>query len=278
MDKTRETINFFLSENQARYSDLTIYTYKLILKHFFEHCKKEYDEVKKTDVKLWQVSIFNQGAKPRSVRTYLAAVRAYYKYLIEENLVAVNPARGIKLPKNNDLLPRYLEKKDVAILLEHIKNEPRERMVVEMMLDTGTRISELLNIRKSDIKWDSRQIWIRKGKGNKERFVLFTPECCERLKKHLSIYNNDSPFLFSNKRGNHLSRDWATKFFGKLSKALNLKVTSHMLRHTFAVHLTLKGMPLNYLQILMGHDDINSTKIYTKLNGVARKAEYDRCQ
>lgn len=278
MDKTRETINSFLSENQGRYSDLTIYTYQLAINQFFKHCNKEYDEVKKEDIKLWQVSMANQGVKPRSVRTYLAALRSYYKYLFEEGLIVVNPAKGTILPKKDDLLPRYLDLKDVAILLEHTKNEPRERMVVEMLLDTGARLSELLNIKKSDIKWDSRQIWIRKGKGNKERFVLFTPECSERLKKYISIYDNKSPFIFSNKRGNHLSRDWATKFFGMLSKALNIKVTSHMLRHTFAVHLTLKGMPLNYLQTLMGHDNINSTKIYTKLNSAARKAEYDRHQ
>jgi len=142
------------------------------------------------------------------------------------------------------------------------------------------RISELLNIKLDDIKWDTHQIWIRKGKGNKERFVLFTSECAARLKLYLATRTIESPYLFANRLGNHLSRSWAEKRFEVYTKGLTIehKITPHTLRHTFAAHLAEKDMPQSHIQELLGHVNINTTRIYTRLNTSARKKQYDNYQ
>lgn len=185
---------------------------------------------------------------------------------------------NIGTPKKDDELPYYLTKKQLALLQELTKGKLRERAIIETLYATGVRISELLNIKLEDIKWDSRQIWIRKGKGNKERFVLFTHECAERLRAYLDSRKDDSDYLFTNGRGKPLSRVTVQMKFKEFSKELKFKVSPHTMRHTFAAHLAEKGMDFSYIQELMGHANINSTRIYTRLMNQARKKKYDQYQ
>jgi len=177
-------------------------------------------------------------------------------------------------------LPVYLNQYELAKLMEEAKGFPRERAIIETLYATGVRVSELLNIREVDIKWETKLIWIRKGKGCKERYVLFTTECAERLKAYLATRNEESPYLFCNKRGKHLSQTWVQTVLKSYAHNANLvsKVTPHTLRHTFAAHLAEKDMPHCYIQELLGHADINTTRIYTKLSAAARKKRYDRYQ
>jgi transglutaminase-like putative cysteine protease len=139
--------------------------------------------------------------------------------------------------------PVYLDKTALARLMELSKNNLRERLMIEMLFCTGVRISELLNIKLGDIKWDARQIWIRKGKGNKERYVLFTTECRERIKEYLKKRKLENDYLFASRRGGHLSRVWAEMVFRKYSKLLDLgyDVTPHTMRHTFGAYLAMGG-------------------------------------
>ena len=136
----------------------------------------------------------------------------------------------------------------------------------------------MLNIHLEDIKWDQRQIWVRKGKGNKERFVLFTHECEQRLLKYLEQRKTPSLYLFCNDRGSPLSRVTIQHYFREYSKLLGFKVSPHTLRHSFAAHLVMKDMPQSHIQELMGHVNINSTQVYTRLEEKARKQMYDRYQ
>lgn len=278
MKTNSEVKDCFLRENQAKFSKGTVRIYKSIINEFFRICNKGYSEISRADIRAWNAALNNKGQETSTIRLKLCCIKSLFKYLIDEDLVKINPIKGIKLPKRNDSIPRYLNKKELAKLTEQVKKSIQMRMVVELLYVTGVRISELLNMQKGDIKWDSRQIWIRKGKGNKERFVLFTPECAERLKVYLNTNSNDTPYIFPNRSGKPLRPKWAQKFFRDCSSNLGFKVTPHMLRHTFAVHLAEKGMPQTYLQELLGHDDINSTKIYTKLYNEARKQKYDSYQ
>ncbi|MCQ6266857.1 tyrosine-type recombinase/integrase [Fictibacillus sp. WQ 8-8] len=150
--------------------------------------------------------------------------------------------------------------------------------MVETLYSTGVRVSELINITLEEIKWETRQIWIRKGKGNKERFVLFTHECYERIKAYLSDRETDSKYLFTNRQGGRLSRVFIEYQFRQFSDALGFRITPHTMRHTFAAHLAEKNMPQSYIQELLGHANINSTRIYTRLMESARKKQYDKYQ
>ncbi|KJS15382.1 MAG: integrase [Peptococcaceae bacterium BRH_c4b] len=280
MKKTHEVIEYFFKDNAARFAKETILKYKQSLRQFFSFCQKEFDEVKTADIRAWLSALDEAGQKPRTLNTRLVALRSFYQYCLEENFIQKKPTLNIDLPKKEEPLPVYLEKNEMAQLMEAAKDHPRERVLLETLYATGVRARELLNIQLSDIKWDTRQIWIRKGKGNKDRFVLFTTECAERLKEYLANRNIESPYLFANRRGKHLSRAWLQKIFCRYAAELDLgrKFTPHIMRHTFASHLAEKDMPQSYIQELLGHVNINSTRIYTRLNAKARKTQYDSFQ
>lgn len=268
----------FFNDNQARFSSETVRGYKIALKQFFLFCEKNYDVVKPTDVRVWLASMEEKGLKPNSIHLKLAALKSFYQYCMEENRLIKNPTLTVHTPQKDDSLPYYLSKREVALLQELTRHDLRDRAIVETLYATGVRINELLNIKLDDVKWETRQIWIRKGKGNKERFVLFTHECAERLKSYLQHRNKDSLYLFSNERGGFLSRVFVQKQFQEYSKILEFKVKPHTMRHTFAAHLAEKNMPQSYIQELLGHVNINSTRIYTRIMEHARKKQYDRYQ
>jgi site-specific recombinase XerD len=273
-----EVQQMFLDDNKARFSSETIRSYKMALNQFFSFCEKNFNEVKATDIRAWMSSMEEKNLKPRSIHLKLSAIKSFYQYCMEENKIKKNPTATVQTPKKDDSLPYYLSRRQVALLQEHTKNNLRDRAIVDTLYTTGVRISELLQIRLEDIKWETRQIWIRKGKGNKERFVLFTHDCAQRLKTYLDHRKYNNEYLFANNRGGHLSRIFVEKKFQEFSEVLGFKVVPHTMRHTFAAHLAEKNMPQSNIQELLGHANINSTRIYTRLMEHARKKQYDRYQ
>lgn len=275
---SQEVVESFFNDHRTRFSSETTRSYRISITQFFSFSDKAYDAVKATDVRGWLAFLEEEGLKPRTIHLKLTAIKSFYKYCMEENLLKKNPTLTVYTPKIDDSLPYYLSKRQVALLQEHTRNNPRDRAIVETLYATGVRVSELLQIKLEDIKWETRQIWIRKGKGNKERFVLFTHECAERLKTYLNYRKEESDYLFCNRHGNHLSRAFVEREFQEYAKALGFRVVPHTMRHTFAAHLAEKNMPQSYIQELLGHVNINSTRIYTRLMEHARKNQYDRYQ
>lgn len=271
----QKVIESFFYDHQARFSLETIRSYEISLSQFFNFCVKEYDSVKATDVRAFLASLEEKGLKQRSIKLKLAAIKSFYQYCMEENLLKKNPTLSVSTPKLDDSLPKYLSSRQVAILREHTRKDLRDRALVETLYATGLRISELLNIKREDIKWESRQIWIRYGKGKKVRFVLFTNECELRLNSYLDTRGVQSEYLFCNKKGGRLSRVFVEKKFQEFSDELGFKIVPHMMRHTFATHLTEKNMDFSYIQELLGHININSTRMYTRLKDDERKGQYD---
>ncbi|CAM4025409.1 site-specific tyrosine recombinase/integron integrase [Lederbergia lenta] len=265
----------FFDDHHSRFSKETIRSYRLSLKQFFSFCRKNYNEVKATDIRAWLASMEEKGLKKRTIHIKLSGLKSFYQYCMEENLLKKNPMLTVKTPKKDDVLPYYLSRRQLAQLQELTRNDYQFRPIIETLYSTGVRVSELLQIKLEDIKWDTRQIWIRKGKGTKERFVLFSHDCAERLKMYLKKRETNSMFLFANRRGGPLHREYIQKNFRNFSTSLGFKVTPHTLRHTFAAHLAEKNMPQSFIQDLLGHVDINSTRIYTRLMDHARQKQYD---
>ena len=278
MKINQEALQDFFLDNQNLFSPETIRSYRLSLRQFFSSCPKDLTEVKAKDIRKWLEELNNAELKATSIQIKLAAVKSFYEYCTEENLIHKNPTVTVKTPQKEDSLPYYLTRRQLALLRELTKTSLRDRAIVETLYATGVRISELLQIRLEDIKWDTRQILIRKGKGNRARPVLFTYECAERLKIYLERQNVNSQFLFPNSKGQPISRQLVQKLFRGYSDVLGFKVTPHTLRHTFASHLAEKGMDFTSIQELLGHANINSTRIYTRLMNNERKKLYDQYQ
>jgi len=278
--RTQDIVKQFLNDNDMRLTESTRKGYGHALREFFATCSVGYDEVKAKDIRGWMAKLDERHLKLGTIQTIIVAVKSFYRYCMEENLILKNPCVNIRSPKRNDWLPVYLDKEAFTKLREISKNELRERAMIETLYATGVRISELLNIRLEDIEWGTRKIWIHKGKGNKERFVLYTGDCEAWMKEYLAKRKLESPYLFINRWGRPLNRNRVSVLFQKYSQTLNLeiKITPHTLRHTFAAHLAEKGMPQSYIQELLGHVDINTTEIYSRLNVLARKKQYDQYQ
>lgn len=274
----QEVLQAFFRDNHNQFSAETIRSYQIALSQFFSLCQKNYEDVKVHDIRKWLEEMNDRGLKPRSIQLKLSALKSFYQYCMEENRINKNPTQRVKTPQKEDSLPYYLTKRQFALLQELTKDNPRDRAIVEVLFATGVRLSELLAIRLEDIKWDTRQIWIREGKGNKERFVLFSHACEVRLESYLEMRKVSSDYLFSNAKGRPISRHLVQMKFRQYSETLGFKVTPHTLRHTFAAYLAEKGMEFSYIQDLLGHANINSTRIYTRLMNNARKKQYDQYQ
>lgn len=116
----------FFQDHQARFSSETIRGYKIALNQFFTFCGKDYDSVKSTDIRSWLASMEEKGLKPRSIKLKIAALKSFYRYCLEENLLIKNPTLTVYTPKIDDALPYYLSKREVALLQELTKNNLRD--------------------------------------------------------------------------------------------------------------------------------------------------------
>lgn len=170
----------------------------------------------------------------------------------------------------------YLDFEQLTQLRKLVEGNVTERVIIELLYATGVRLGELVSIQKEDIIWSERIIHIRKGKGKKERIVLFTKGCEVWMKAYLESRFDQLPYLLVNKRGKRVfCRRTIQRNFTVYSEQLEVRLTPHTLRHTFAAHLAIKGMAIPYIQALMGHDDPNQTHQYARLFAHARKLKYD---
>jgi len=275
MQETFDMIKKFLEDNKLRLAEGTLKNYGYTLNSFFVYMQKDYKTIKTKDVREWIAKLMNDGLKAISIEYKLACLKSFYSYLLDEELISKNPVAKLALPRKGNALPYYLEEEQLQKLRELVKDDPLERAIVETMYVTGVRASELIEIKLSDINWETRKIDIN-GKGEKERTVLFTNECELRIKKYLNNRCDNSPYLFLGKKGKPMDRFLLNYYYKKFSKKLGFKVTPNTMRHTFAAHLAIKGMPLQYIQTLLGHDNPETTRIYAKLFAHVRKKIYDR--
>ncbi len=135
---------------------------------------------------------------------------------------------------------------------------------MEALYATGARASELISIRREDVNWEDRFIRIRKGKGKRERLVFFSSECGERLKAYLATREDEKSSLFLYSNGRPLRYHNIKIYFRKCQDSLGFMVTAHRIRHTLAVELASKGMDINEIRALLGHENLKYAKTYAQ--------------
>lgn len=222
--------------------------------------------------------IAKSGVKERSQARTISAIRSFYKYLLIEREVTDNPAQMLDLPKLGLYLPDVLSKEELENLISAIdlsKDEgTRNKAIIETMYSCGLRVSELINLKISDIYKEENFIRVS-GKGNKERLVPIS----NLALKYIQIYKNTSrnklkiekrneDILFLNRRGAPLSRVMVFYIIKNLAVVANIqkKISPHTLRHSFATHLIEGGANLRAVQMMLGHESITTTEIYTHLD------------
>jgi len=229
--KTRTIILKYLKDNHHRLRQHTQEGYIVVFNQFFKYCNIDYNQVTTQTIRAWLTSLDEKGIKKLTLRLKIITLRTFYQYCIEEGLMTENPVTNIRLPKHIDhpYAVRYIEKSTYLQLMELTNRMPFEQAILATLYATGVRLNELLNIRLADINWDERKIVIRQGKGSKDRTVLFTAECAERLKAYLITL--ESPYLFSLRGNEAPTQQWVRLKFKGYTEALDVErpITPHNL-------------------------------------------------
>lgn len=216
--------------------------------------------------------------KSSSQSRTISGIRSFYDYLMFEKLIDFNPLINIESPKQQRNLPSTLSENEINILIKNIdmkKNESERNIaIIETLYGCGLRVSELINLKISDLFFNEDFIKVT-GKGNKQRLVpicainiSYINKYMENSRKKLKINPLHSDILFLNRRGNSISRAMIFTIIKNLSKesGFNKKISPHTFRHSFATHLLENGADLKTIQQLLGHESITTTEIYMHLD------------
>jgi integrase/recombinase XerD len=219
----------------------------------------------------------NSGLSHRTISRYLSSIRAFYRFLIDENVVQNDPVVNISSPKLAFNLPEYLTLEEVDLLLgvadENTVLGLRNRTIIELMYSCGLRVSEVVELKSGSINFKTGYILVM-GKGNKERIVPFGDIAGKLLDKYIKrsrgilLKGRVDDSLFLNFRGEPLSRKGIWKIIKDCARktGINKNIKPHILRHSFGTHLVQNGADLRSVQELLGHSDISTTQIYTHLD------------
>ena len=219
----------------------------------------------------WRVEA---GAKPRSTARQLSSFRRFFRYLVREGVIGDDPTAQIAMPKIGRALPQSLTEEEVESLLGAPNvSEPlghRDRTMLEVLYATGVRVSELINLKLSQINLNQGVLRIV-GKGDRERLIPLGDEAQEWLKEFIDgprveiLLERQTEYLFPTRRGDRMTRQAFWHIIKRYAKKAGIEkhLSPHTVRHAFATHLLNNGADLRVVQLLLGHSDLSTTQIYT---------------
>lgn len=271
-------INYLQVEKNA--SSHTIINYQHDLQTFVNFLEREViTDIKEIDralVRLFLTYLYEQQLSRRTVSRMISCLRSFFKFLEREGLTDHNPFLQVGLPKSRRAIPNFLYEEELEQLFNISDlTDPlgqRNQAILETLYATGIRVSELQGLQLEDIDFSIGSILVR-GKGNKERYVIFGQFAKEALlryvndgrKKLLAKNNTTSSAVFLNARGRPITTRGIRLILSKMVEqtSLTVHVHPHKLRHTFATHMLNEGADLRTVQELLGHENLSSTQIYT---------------
>ncbi len=281
----KELLNFYDYLKGKDYSENTILSYKKDLEEFLIFSKnKDVGSIDYKFLRTYLEHLYNKKYSKASINRHISSLKSFFKYLIKSEVIKTDPTILITSLKNDKKLPNYVNYNDLDILFsipdKSTKLGLRNALILELLYSLGVRVSELVSIKVSDIDFNNKRILI-KGKGSKERFVLYGSVCEELLDNYLNLFKfdilkNDIDYLLLNKNGGKIS-DRAIRMIidDIVSKSkLKLNISPHTLRHTFATHLINEGADLKTVQQLLGHSNVSTTGIYTHVSNEKLRKTY----
>lgn len=224
------------------------------------------------------------GIHPRSQARILSGIRSFYHFLILEDEINNDPTELLESPQIGFHLPEVLTLEEIDLLINSIdlstQEGQRNRAILETLYSCGLRVSELCNLKLSNLYLEEGYIKIT-GKGNKQRLVPISPKAIHEIqlylidRNHIPIKEGYEDYLFISKRGNNISRVMAFHIIKELSQKCNIKknISPHTFRHSFATHLLEGGANLRIIQCMLGHESIGTTEIYTHIDSHRLRSE-----
>lgn len=266
---------------ERRYSHHTLIAYEKDLSQFLSFIDEQFEltqvgEVKHFHVRSWLASMKDDNQSARTINRKLSSLNSYYKYLMRHGKTDANPVLLLHAQKLPERLPSFLKEQETTYMLEELEFEPgfkgfTDRMICNMLYQTGMRRSELLQLKEQDIEWSLKQVRIL-GKGNKERLVPISTELLDDMKAYIAekrkLEQYDNKYLLVLESGKQLYAGYVYRIVKQqLGAITSLKKKSpHVLRHTFATHLLGNGANIQAIKDLLGHSSLAATQIYTHNN------------
>ena len=237
--------------------------------------KKRITEFKKIDTSQFISYLFSQNLKSTSVHRKISSLKTFFNFLLKKKLINANPFADQIMPKKPISLPKSISEDDVIKLLNAPKPDSliglRDKAMLELLYASGVRISELVNIKFSDLDLERNIIKVF-GKGSKERLVPFGEDASQCISAYIDERKKNKDiasikYIFLNNRGTKISRQafWYRLKEYCLEIGLKQDISPHTLRHAFATHLLNRGADLRSVQVLLGHSDLSTTQIYTHI-------------
>ena len=234
-------------------------------------------DVKLEDLEHFAAFISDLGIGPRSLARILSGVRQFYRFLVIDGYLEVDPTELLESPKQPDHLPEVLSTAEVDLLEQAIDLSKweghRNRAIIEVLFSCGLRVSELINLKLSNLYIEEQYIRVM-GKGSKERLVPISPRALDELnywfadRNVMKIKPGEEDYVFLNRRGQHLTRTMILIMIKRYAVEAGIKktISPHTLRHSFATSLLEGGADLRAIQAMLGHESIGTTEIYTHID------------
>ena len=247
------------------------------LTHFLEEENIPLQDTTLEHLETFSASLRDLGIQPRSQARILSGIRSFFHFLVMEDYLQSDPSELLESPQTGLQLPEVLTLEEIDNLIEAIDLSTREgqrnRTILETLYSCGLRVSELCNLKLSDLYLEEGFIKVE-GKGNKQRLVPISPRAIRELRHYFidrnqtTIKSGYEDFVFISKRGKNISRIMVFHFIKELADNIGLKktISPHTFRHSFATHLLEGGANLRAIQCMLGHESIGTTEIYTHID------------
>jgi integrase/recombinase, xerD/ripX family len=279
-ESTKDFLEYLKYERRVSVNTVDSYGENLLL--LKNYTNKDLISLKKEDIKDF---LDNVEATARTKAHYLTVFNSFYKYLVFMDKIKSNPCDGIKAPKLEKKLPTYLTNEEIAKLFNIRLTKPvdyRNKAILEVMYATGARISEVINLELNQIDFEECIIRVV-GKGKKERIIPLDDVAIEALDNYINNYrpflikNETCNYVFLNKNGEKISRQMIFKILKNLANKAGItkEISPHTLRHSFASNLLNNGADLRVIQELLGHENLETTEIYSHLQNKKIKDDYN---
>lgn len=266
-------------EFEKKYSNYTVLNYQNDLEdfcQFIEDKKISYQKIDYSIIREYLTFLYDKKYSNKTIARHISTLRSFFKYLKKKGLIEMNPMTLVSNPKLEKKLPKVISYSDLEAILNALDDGTilgdRNTLILELLYATGIRVSELVNIKISDIDFQKREIRIL-GKGNKERMVLYGSRCEELLERYrkksfIELNKKGIHYLLLGVRGNKINERQVRTIVDEavIKAGMKLHISPHVLRHTFATHMLNEGADLRSVQALLGHESLSTTTIYTHVS------------